>query len=127
MKKYSISLMIIAMLVMCLTLMIGCYSNEPKKQIETSSEHLIELRGFVNRYSVISDAVEAIVEGYTLHISFIKDLNIVRIQLFEDSGIVVYDNKVDTGEEQNIYIPLSDMKRGVITLQGDGCSLVGSI
>lgn len=112
---------------MCLTFLVSCYNSEPKKQIEPSSEHLIELRGFVNRYSVISDAVEAIVEGYTLHISFIKDLDIVRIQLFEDSGIVVYDNKVDTGEEQNICIPLSNMKGGLITLHGNGCSLVGSI
>lgn len=86
--------MIIAMLVMCLTLMIGCYSSEPKKQIETSSEHLIELRGFVNRYSVISDAVEAIVEGYTLHISFMKRINgkyEVHIRTSDNDEITIED------------------------------------
>ena len=108
-----------------------CNSNEqkavPKTFVKPLSENLIELRGFVNYHNDVSDAVEAIIEGHTLHVSFIKDIDTIRIQLFEDSGIVVYDNKVDTGKEQNVYIPLVDMKGGLITLNGEGCSLVGNI
>lgn len=125
-KKY-----IIAIWIMYLTFLFGCNSNGqkavPKTFVKPLSENLIELRGFVNYNNDVSDAVEAIIEGHTLHICFIKNIDTVRIHLFEDSGAVVYDNKVDTSKEQNIYIPLVDMKGGLITLLGDGCSLVGSI
>jgi hypothetical protein len=125
-KKY-----IIAIWTIYLTFLFGCNSigqkTIPKTIVKPLPEGLIELRGFVNYHNDISDAVEAIIEGHTLHICFIKNIDTVRIHLFEDSGAVVYDNKVDTSKEQNIYIPLVDMKGGLITLLGDGCSLVGSI
>ena len=130
MKTFK-SAKIITITIICLANLLCCNSNEqkavPKTFVKPLSENLIELRGFVNYHNDVSDAVEAIIEGHTLHVSFIKDIDTIRIQLFEDSGIVVYDNKVDTGKEQNVYIPLVDMKGGLITLNGEGCSLVGNI
>ena len=112
MKTFK-SAKIITITIICLANLLCCNSNEqkavPKTFVKPLSENLIELRGFVNYHNDVSDAVEAIIEGHTLHVSFIKDIDTIRIQLFEDSGIVVYDNKVDTGKEQNVYIPLVDM------------------
>ena len=81
----------------------------------------IELQGSLV-YSCDPGAIEAGIGENDIYIHFNQNLEIVSIYLYNDSGVMLYHNIVNTAIQQTVIIPINSAYNGSYYLQIDNAT-----
>jgi len=82
---------------------------------------VIELQGSL-MYSCDPDAIEAGIGENDIYIHFNQNLETVSIYLYNDSGMLLYHNLVNTAIQQTVIIPINSAYNGSYYLEIDNAT-----
>lgn len=96
------------------SIIVGVRSENPF--IDNPPDYLpLELVGQLD-YNTGHDDIEAYVDGNNVYVYFHRDFGYVSISLYNETGLMVYSNVVNTSVQQTVIIPISGTSDGTYTL-----------